>query len=97
MSDSAPQSAKRQVDESETAWQERVKRIRREVVLDTLESLGFDVDDVNEMQKDALFLRKMRKASETTQAKITAAAITLFFTLVGALGTLLIQNWLGSK
>lgn len=97
MNASSHDSAKRLPDEPETAWQERVKRIRREVVLDTLESLGFDVDDVNEMQKDALFLRRMRKASETTQAKVTAAAITLFFTLVGALGTLLIQNLLGSK
>lgn len=96
MTDSAPSTAKRLEGESESDWQARVKRIRRETVLETLESLGFDVEDTNEMQKDAIFLRRFRKASESTSAKVWGAIITLFFGLIGAVATLFIQS-LGPK
>lgn len=96
MNASNNESAKRLAGETDTDWQSRIKRIRRESVLDTLESLGFDVDDVNEMQKDALFLRRMRKASETTQAKLWAAIMTLLVGILGSLATLWIQS-MGQK
>lgn len=93
MTDSAPSTAKRLEGESESDWQTRVKRIRREVVMETLESLGFDTDDVNEIQKDILFLRKLRTATERNTAKITAGVIGLVFTLIGAGVTLALQHW----
>lgn len=60
--------------------------------METLESFGFDTDDVNEMQKDILFLRKLRKATEDTNGKVKAGVIGLLFTLAGALVTLGVQH-----
>lgn len=96
MTASSPESPKRQPGESETDWERRVNRLKRGTVLEVMETLGFDVDDVNEMQKDALFLRKMRKASETTQAKLWAAILTLIVGVAGSLLTLWVQS-MGQK
>lgn len=93
MTDSAPSTAKRLDGESESDWQTRMKRLRKEAVLETLESLGFDVNDINEIQKDILFLRRLRTATETNRAKISAGIIGLVFTLMGALATLGLQQF----
>lgn len=81
-------------NEADTPWQTRVARIESKAARETLKSLGFDVDDVNEMQADALFLRKLRKSNEAVNAKVIAGAIGLFFTLAGALATLAFQNFM---
>lgn len=94
MNDSATPSDERQQEgESPSAWKARTTRIREEATLATLKTLGFDTDDINEAQKDMIFLRQLRVASQNTKAKVGAAVITLFFTLAGVIGTLLIQNW----
>lgn len=94
MTDSASPSDERQADgEASSAWIARRDRIRSEAVMATLKTLGFDTDDINEAQKDMIFLRQLRVASQNTRAKVGAAIITLFFTLAGVVGTLLIQNW----
>lgn len=101
MTASNPESAKvderRQTGEDDTVWKSRVQRIREEQTLLTLKQLGFDTDDINEAQADMLFLRRLRKTSETTQAKLIASVVGLIFTLVGAFGTLALQQFMGHK
>lgn len=83
--------------ETDTAWQKRVKRLESQTVLDTLETLGFDTDDRNEIQKDIIFLRKLRVANEATNAKLVASIIGLVFTLIGAFVTIFAQSFLIPK
>lgn len=83
--------------EDDTSWRARVKRIRKDQTLAVLETLGFDVDDIGEIQKDIMFLRKLRTASETAGSKAFAAAISAFFAIVGALGVLAFQHFTGQK
>lgn len=101
MTASNPESAKaderRIAGEDDTTWKSRVQRIREEQTLLTLKQLGFDTDDINEAQADMIFLRKLRKTSETTQTKLIASVIGLIFTLVGAFGTLALQQLMGQK
>lgn len=92
MTDSA-QSHGKQEGESQSAWEKRIGRLQSQTVLDTLETLGFDTDDRNEIQKDIIFLRKLRVANEATNAKLVASAIGLVFTLIGAFITLAAQSF----
>ncbi len=96
MQNSAPPSGKTD-DADETvggsAWERRVRRLHKTATLETLEALGFDVDDINAIQADLLFLRKLRSTSESTNAKITAGVIGLVFTVAGALLTLAMQSF----
>lgn len=91
MSDSPPSPAK--TPEELTAWEKRVRRLERTATLETLEALGFDVDDVTEIQKDILFLRQLRVATQARNAKIALSLIGFFFTVVGAIVTLAAQNF----
>lgn len=86
-------------EEGGTDWQKRVSRLQRSATLDTLETLGFDVTDIQEMQADALFLRKLRKASDTANAKVVTTLVGLLLTALGGLIVLGLQNVgvLGSK
>ena len=79
-----------------TEWEKRRRSMERKTVMDTLESLGFDVDNLVDLQKDMAFSRRLRIASENANAKIVAGIIGLVFTVIGALGTLFIQS-LGPK
>lgn len=78
--------------EDQTAWEKRVKRLERTATLETLEALGFDVEDVNEIQKDILFLRQLRTATQTRNAKLAAGIIGFVFTLMGAFATIAVQQ-----
>lgn len=83
MTDSAQsQTAKRLDGEPESEWQARVRRIRKETVLDVLESFGITVDDVNEVQADFQFLRRNRKMTEQVASKVRLGIIGLLFALV---------------
>jgi hypothetical protein len=80
--------------EAQTDWSRRKKRFYREAVMETLETLGFDVADVNEIQQDILFLRRLRKASDAAGARTVTAIVGLVFTAVGALLVIGFQTFL---
>lgn len=81
MSDSQNSVPKKQDAEPESEWQARVRRIRRETVLDVLESLGVTVDDVKEVQKDFIHLRRTRIISEQVGSKVRLGVIGMLFAL----------------
>ena len=93
MTGSPNSPAERQYEETESEWAKRKARMSRDVILTTLETLGFDVDDIGEIQKDILFLRRLRKASETASAKTVAGIISVFFAICGAVATLAVQHF----
>lgn len=82
--------------EPESEWQARIRRIRKETVLDVLESLGVTVDDVNEVQADFAYLRKSRKISEQVGSKVRLGVIGMLFALATWGVTWLLQT-LGPK
>jgi len=82
LTDSPNQSAKREAGEPLSSWQERQRRIRRETVIDVLESFGITVDDINEVQADFQFLRKQRKMTEQVASKVRLGFIGLLFALI---------------
>lgn len=47
------------------------------VVKETLSSLGFTVDDPNEMQQDIAYIRDFRKGSQAIKSNIITALITI--------------------
>lgn len=73
------------------------RKLHRGIVLETLQTLGFDIDDVSEMQKDILFLRRLRQTSEAASGKTMTALIGLFFTAIGALLAIGLNSYFNGK
>lgn len=73
------------VPDDATEWEKRKARMQTDAVTKTLETFGFDVNDINEQQQDMLFLRRLRKTQENISAKSIAAIVGLFFTGLGAI------------
>lgn len=93
MTDLPNSPLKRKDGEPESEWQARVRRIRRETVLDVLESFGMTVDDVNEVQADFAHLRRSRKISEQVGSKVRLGVIGLLFALLTWGVTWLLQTF----
>jgi len=87
LTDSPNLSAKRLDGEPESEWQARVRRIRKETVLDVLESFGITVDDVSEMQADFQHLRRSRKLNEQAAVALRKGLIGLLFAAAAAFVT----------
>lgn len=87
-----PKNPKPPADDA-TEWEKRKARMQTDAVKATLETFGFDVNDVNEQQQDMLFLRRLRKTQENVSAKSVAAIVGLFFTGLGALIALAFEHF----
>lgn len=93
MPDSQNSAPKPKPGEPESEWQVRVRRIRKETVLDVLESLGVTVDDVAEVQADFSHLRRSRKISEQVGNKVRLGVIGMLFALATWGVTWLLQTF----
>lgn len=95
MTSSTPsnETPKRKPDETDTAWEQRVKRLKRDATLDTLEALGFDVEDAKAMQADMIFLRKLRTTSDAMSSKAILGLVGIAFSALGALVAFAIQGF----
>lgn len=65
--------------------QAEVKQIAREATRETLRSLGLDVDNLSEMQRDFAALRRIRRMQERGTTVFALTVITLVVTGVAAL------------
>ncbi len=72
-------------NETPSEWQKRRARIQADGALEVLQIFGFDIDDVHEMQKDILYLRRLRQTHESIGSKAIVSIVGLFFAGVGAL------------
>lgn len=70
---------------------EVVRRIAKEVVKQTLTSLGVDYNDPYDMQRDFLFMRDLRLASEKIKTRGFFVLISIVVTGVVA------ATWLGIR
>lgn len=70
-------------DKEPTEWEKRRARMEADGAKEALRLFGFDVDDVHEMQKDIIFLRRIRTAQEHSSTKIAAGVIALIFGMIG--------------
>ncbi len=68
-----------------------VKKIVKESVLETLLGLGFDVSEIHEHQADMIYLRRLRKGSESMSERIRGAIIAV------SIPTLLFLIWQSVK
>lgn len=60
--------------------EELCRRLVRDAVRETLESVGFDMREPNKLQADMYYLRKLRHGSEDMMQLLRRSAITLSFT-----------------
>jgi len=77
------ESPKKRSDE----WARRRARIEADGALETLQHLGFDVENINETQKDMLYLRRLRNTHENIGAKAVVGIVGLFFAGIGVLAS----------
>lgn len=56
---------------------EEIRRLVRETVLETLNSLGFDMREIQEIQADMLHLRRQRKGSEDMLRGVRASVAAM--------------------
>ena len=82
-----------------TDWERRkiymYKQASREATREVLESFGFTVDEIDEVQRDLAFIRRLRIASEAAGIKTVTSAVALLFALCGAIATIAYQTLLG--
>ncbi|MCD6035206.1 MAG: hypothetical protein K0R63_947 [Rickettsiales bacterium] len=57
-----------------------LQKIIKEVVFETLSSLGFTPYDPQETQKDMIYVRKLREGSEEIGGKIRTTLVTVCIT-----------------
>lgn len=56
---------------------EEVRVIVKEAVKETLVSIGVDVDDATEVQKDMAYIRQFRKGSQSLRGNIIRTIVTI--------------------
>jgi len=71
------------------------RQASREATHEVLESFGFTHDDIEEIQRDMAFIRRLRITSEAAGVKTVTSAIAFIFALGGAGLTLLFQQLAG--
>lgn len=59
-----------------------LRRIMKETVLETLEGLGFDVEDRQAIRKDWLFVRHLRTQRELLRQRVVISLISSLTPLV---------------
>ena len=81
-----------------TDWERRKLHIYRTAAKDAtrevLESFGFTIDQVEEMQRDLAFVRRLRVTSEAAGVKTVTSLVALIFAVLGAAGSLALQQLL---
>lgn len=84
-------------NEVTTEWEKRklgmYREAAKEATREVLESLGVTIDQMEEMQRDLAFIRRLRVVSEAAGVKTVTSAVALVFALVGAAGTLALQHF----
>ena len=83
-----------------TDWEKRkthiYKEAAKEATQEVLESFGFTVEEMEQMQRDLAFLRRLRMKSEAVGLKTATSLVALTFTLAGAAVTFVIGKFLGN-
>lgn len=82
-----------------TDWERRkmnmYRQAAREATREVLESFGFSIDEMDEMQRDMAFIRRLRIASEAAGVKTVTSFVAIAFAAGGAIVTLGFQKLLG--
>lgn len=82
-----------------TDWEKRRMAMYRdaaqEAAKEVLLSFGFNTADAGTIQKNQVFLTKLRVTSEAANLKIVTSAIALIFGVIGAVVMLAFQTFLG--
>lgn len=61
-----------------------IRRVVSEAVRETLRTMGFDIEDMHEVQRDVVFLRSTREAADSVkQASLWAVAGTIVTGILG--------------
>lgn len=84
-----------------TDWERRklhlYKQAARDATREVLESFGFSIDQMDEMQRDMAFIRRVRVATEAAGVKTVTSVVALVFAAFGAIMTLGFQTLFHGK
>lgn len=90
-------------DETEALsdWERRklhmYKQAAKDATREVLESFGLSGDEIEEVQRDMAFIRRLRVASEAAGIKTATSIVALIFAAVGSILTIGIQTLLDGK